>query len=99
MTYPVTQADVPSRARTAALAILAALALAIPASAPAWAKYSARVRSACTDDYLRFCPHYDEESPKLRSCMRAYGKHLSPRCVRALKDAGLVSRKEAARRR
>lgn len=68
-----------------------AATLAIPANA---ATYSERVRNACSGDYLRFCPSYPEESPKIRSCMRAHGRSLSPNCMRALVDAGLVSRKD-----
>jgi hypothetical protein len=74
-----------------ALGGCAALALAaLPAvGAP---KYSNKVRSACADDYLQFCPQYDEGSPKLKACMRSQGKRLSPNCIRALVDAGTIPR-------
>ena len=58
----------------------------------------ANVRSACAGDYHRYCPAYPVGSTKLRSCMRAVGKRLTPSCLDALVDAGEISRKEAKRR-
>lgn len=59
----------------------------------------ARVRSACSSDYHRYCPSYAVGSTQLRSCMRAVGKRLNPACLDALVAAGEISRKEASRRR
>lgn len=84
--------------RNTAFAILA-IGGALAAAASGASAYSDRVKSACTDDYLRFCPQYEVGSAKLKSCMRAQGRGLSPRCQRALVDAGLVSKKEIARYR
>ncbi len=86
-----------SNRRNTTLAILA-IGAALGAASGA-AAYSERVKSACTDDYLRFCPQYEEGTPKLKSCMRAQGRKLSPSCQRALVDAGLVPKKDLARYR
>lgn len=83
------------RKTTLAIFVIAALG----AAATGASAYSDRVKNACTDDYLRFCPQYEVGSTKLKSCMRAQGRGLSPRCQRALVDAGLVSKKEIARYR
>lgn len=78
------------RYAVAALAVLsAAIFLADVASAA-----SGRVRSACKDDYFRFCPAYAPDTPQLRSCMRQVGKRLSARCVDALVDAGEIRRRK-----
>jgi hypothetical protein len=55
--------------------------------------YSARVNSACKSDFYRFCPSYKPDSPQLRQCMRAAGGNISRRCIDALADAGIISRK------
>ena len=73
---------------TLALAGSAGLAVA---AAPAEA-VNAKVRTACKDDYLRFCPSYEPDSTKARQCMRQAGKRLSPRCLDALADAGEIRR-------
>ena len=71
---------------------LAAVGLAIVIASPADA-VSSRVRTACKDDYLRFCPNYEPDSTKARQCMRQMGKRLSPRCLDALADAGEIRRR------
>ena len=76
-----------------ALAAAGLLAAVGPASAQ-----DARVRSACSGDYHRYCPAYPVGSTQLKSCMRAVGKRLSPACVDALVASGELSRKEAKRR-
>jgi hypothetical protein len=65
-------------------------ALATAGSASA---YSARVNSACKTDFYKFCPSYKPDSPQLRACMRAAGGNISTRCIDALADAGIISRK------
>lgn len=79
------------RTLTAGAALLGALCAV---SGGAFA-YSERVKNACKNDYLRFCPNYEVGTPSLRSCMSQAGKTgaLTPRCVRALIDAGEVPRK------
>lgn len=54
---------------------------------------SAKVRDACRDDYLRFCPSYEPESPKGRQCMRQMGRRLSKQCIDALANAGQIRRR------
>ncbi len=54
--------------------------------------YSSRVRRACKGDYNRFCPGYSLYGTELRRCMQAAGKSISKTCIRALVDAGEVSR-------
>jgi hypothetical protein len=55
--------------------------------------YSARVNSACKSDFYKFCPSYKPDSPQLRECMRSAGGNISRRCIDALADAGIISRK------
>ena len=50
------------------------------------------VKVACSGDYKRFCGRYEIGTSKLNQCMRSNGKHLSPVCVRALVDHGMVPR-------
>jgi hypothetical protein len=54
-----------------------------------------RVRSACKNDYYRFCPKYEVGTPQLKNCMAQAGRRhaLTPRCLDALIDAGDVPRK------
>ena len=60
---------------------------------------SARGENACRRDYSRFCSAYSLGSTKLKNCMRANGKRLSKRCMRALVDSGQVSRRKLRKRR
>jgi hypothetical protein len=84
------------RSRLARLSVVGAIAgaslimLAVEAGA-----VSKRVEKSCTSDYLQFCPQYNEGTPQLRNCMGQAGKRgsLSPRCLRALVDSGMVPRK------
>ncbi len=54
---------------------------------------SKKIKFACNSDYSRFCGSYKIGSSKLRKCMKSHGRRLSDRCLRALVDAGQVSRK------
>lgn len=58
----------------------------------------ARVRAACTSDYLAYCSQHDPEGPGVRKCMRANGPKLSKGCIAALVASGEVSKTEVARR-
>lgn len=64
------------------------------------AAYSKRVENACKGDYDRHCPHYKARSPQMRSCMQLAGRrgNLSPRCIDALTDAGMVPKKYRKKR-
>lgn len=58
----------------------------------------ARVRAACTGDYLAYCSQHDPDGPGVRKCMRANGLKLSKGCIAALVATGEVSKTEVARR-
>lgn len=58
----------------------------------------ARVRAACTGDYLAYCSQHDPDGAGVRQCMRANGSRLSEGCVNALVAAGEVSRPKVAKR-
>lgn len=73
--------------RAATLAILT-----LVASAGAAGAVNQKVRNACADDYLRFCPSYEPDTAKARQCMRQAGRRLSQRCLEALSDAGEIPR-------
>lgn len=83
----------PRLTRMGLAAALAATSLGM-LSAEAFA-VSKKVEKACTGDYLQFCPKYDEGTPQARSCMSQAGRRgqLSPRCLNALIDSGMVPRK------
>ena len=75
--------------------IIVALAIACGALATAGdaSAYSARVNSACKTDFYKFCPSYKADSPQLRDCMLSAGGNISRRCIDALADSGVISRK------
>ena len=77
--------------------IAAATVALLPGEADA---YSKRVENACKGDYHRHCPHYKARTPQMRSCMSLAGRrgNLSPRCIDALTDAGMVPKKYRKRR-
>jgi hypothetical protein len=58
----------------------------------------ARVRSACTGDYLSYCSQHDPDGKGVRRCMRSNGHKLSSGCLNALVAVGEVSKKEVRRR-
>jgi hypothetical protein len=62
------------------------------------AQYSEVVKSACKNDYKRFCSIYALDDPGLRKCMDKAGPSLSQRCVAALVNAGEVSYQRATQR-
>jgi hypothetical protein len=87
-----------------AVAARAALALAVAAgamfSSPQHANaFSFRVKMACASDYFANCSAYGLESAEVRSCMRAVGVGLSPRCTDALVADSEVSAAEVAKKR
>lgn len=92
-----------SAVKTALMGILCAVPMAatavvlLPGDATA---YSKRVENACKGDYNRHCPHYKARTPQMRSCMQLAGRrgNLSPRCIDALTDAGMVPKKYRKRR-
>lgn len=77
---------------------LAALGSAFLATAPAQA-VSSSVRAACMSDYFAYCSAHAVGSPALRTCMKANGSKLTPRCVDALVSAGEISPTYVAKRR
>lgn len=84
--------------RIATLAPALALLSGALVTTSADAQVSSRVRSACAGDYQRYCPAYEVGSTRLKSCMRAVGKRLTPACVDALVASGELPRKQAKRR-
>jgi hypothetical protein len=72
---------------TATLSIVASEALAVD---PA-------VRDACRNDYFTHCSAHPLDSEALRSCMRAVGVRLSPRCLYALISAGEITKADKRR--
>jgi hypothetical protein len=60
-------------------------ALAGPASAASYPDY---VKTACKQDFKKFCRSYDIESASMRQCMRRSVDNLSRRCTDALERSG-----------
>ena len=77
---------------------LAALVSASLAAQPANA-VSSSVRTACMSDYFAYCSAHAVGSPALRTCMKANGSKLTPRCVDALVSAGEISPTYVAKKR
>lgn len=55
------------------------------------------VKQACKSDYIAYCSNHAVGSKGLRQCMRSASSKLSTRCVKALVDAGEVSKSDRAR--
>jgi hypothetical protein len=70
----------------------------LAAVAPAAQAYSARVNTACENDYYRFCSAYAVGSTSLSACMEASRNSLTKRCIDALIAEGLVPRKYLTKR-
>ena len=51
-------------------------------------------RQNCAYDYRQYCNQDGLGSNLLRDCMRAHGKELSAQCIKALEDAGEVTKEE-----
>ena len=69
---------------------VAAAVTAFPASEAS--AYPKKVRIWCKADYKRYCPRYSVGSARMRACMRAVAKNLSPVCKKALIESGLARR-------
>ncbi|HWM31456.1 MAG TPA: hypothetical protein VNO69_07135 [Methyloceanibacter sp.] len=50
----------------------------------------------CAHDYRQYCNEDGLGSNLLRDCMRQHGKELSDQCIKALEDAGEVTKEEEA---
>ena len=72
--------------------VLAAFVFAGTASS-AHAEYPDYVKSACKQDFKKYCPSYAVGSSQLRQCMRGVANDLSSRCVDALERNGEKRRK------
>ena len=53
-------------------------------------------RQYCAHDYRQYCGQDGLGSNLLRDCMRQHGKELSDQCIKALEDAGEVTKQEEA---
>lgn len=77
---------------------IVAIGLIVATTASTAHAVSARVKFACAKDYYAHCSMHKPDTPEVRSCMRAAGLKLSPRCFNALAAAGEVSQKDMATR-
>jgi hypothetical protein len=50
----------------------------------------------CAHDYRQYCNQDGLGSNLLRDCMKQHGKALSDQCIKALEDAGEVTKEEEA---
>jgi hypothetical protein len=48
----------------------------------------------CAHDYRQYCSEDGLGSNLLALCMRKHGKELSPQCIKALEDAGELTKQE-----
>jgi hypothetical protein len=78
------------------LALAAAAWLLVPQDVLA---YGPKVRKFCANDYMDNCHTHKLGTPELSACMRKAGPKLTPSCLNALVEEGLVSSKEIAQRR
>jgi hypothetical protein len=86
------------RSRKVAVVRCVIAGLLLAAVAPGAQAYSARVNTACENDYYRFCSAYAVGSTSLNACMEASRNSLTKRCIDALVAEGLVPRKYLTRR-
>lgn len=75
--------------------VIAALSLAFSITAFAGA-VTDEERQYCAHDYRQYCGQDGLGSNLLRDCMRSHGKELSDQCIKALEDAGEVTKQEEA---
>ena len=85
-----------ARYRTAAYVAISAFILI---SVPAVAAVTEQVKQNCRGDYQHYCSQYAVGSEALRACMSRSIKKVSNMCVRALVDAGEMSKAQAERLR
>ena len=55
------------------------------------------LKTACESDYAAYCSTYKVTTPpsaSLRACMRSHRHQLLEKCIRALGDSGLVTRRD-----
>jgi len=58
---------------------------------------SNELKIACDTDYAAYCSTYKVTTPpsaSLRACMRSHRHQLLEKCIRALGDSGLVTRRD-----
>jgi hypothetical protein len=80
----------------AGAAVLIAVSLAAPVAAYADTYVvTPKERRDCKADYKAYCNNYKLGSQDLRACMSRASKKLSDPCVRALYEAGEISRSYA----
>ena len=68
--------------RTAALAVLASLALSTAARAQGGGQDA--LRAYCTGDYMRLCSQFGEGTPQLNQCFQSNMRNLTPGCRQAI---------------
>lgn len=68
--------------RTAALALVASLAVSTAAHAQGAGQDA--LRAYCTGDYMRLCSQFSEGTPQLDQCFRANMRNLTPGCRQAI---------------
>ena len=64
--------------------------------APVKSGRRAAVRSACREDYQRFCGGIRPGNGELAACFKDHVADLAPGCHQALADAGLIEGKPAS---
>jgi hypothetical protein len=73
--------------------VIAALAIALPTAAFA-GPVTEEEKQFCAHDYRQYCGDDGLGSQLLALCMRQHGKELSAQCIKALEDAGEVTKQE-----
>jgi hypothetical protein len=74
--------------------ILLAALLFLPNDAMAVSK---QLETACASDYAAYCSPYKVTTPpsaSLTACMRSHRHQLLDKCIRALGNSGLVTRRD-----
>jgi hypothetical protein len=68
-------------------------------SAPAEARFTERVKTACTSDYLQYCGQYPPEHFLVIDCMRKHSRKLTDVCREAVSEDGVGSSSSRKKRR
>jgi hypothetical protein len=75
--------------------VIAALTVTLSTAAFAGA-VTDEEKQYCAHDYRQYCGQDGLGSNLLRDCMRQHGKELSAQCIKALEDAGEVTKQQEA---
>jgi len=85
--YSMTRTMIATIALAATTAVLVAVPLVVPTGAAAQNGERGALRTACMDDYKKFCAAVERGGGRIVACLRAHEGELAPACRSALASA------------